>query len=147
MRVLVTGHRGYIGAVLTPMLLDRGHVVAGYDSDLYRACTFAGELAEVLAIDKDIRDSTIDDVAGFDAIIHLAGLSNDPLGDYKPEITEATNFEASVRLARLAKQAGVPRFLYASSCSNYGAAGADFLNESAEFRPVTPYGESKVKVE
>jgi nucleoside-diphosphate-sugar epimerase len=129
------------------MLLERGHAVEGYDSDLYRACTFTGELADVPTIEKDIRDSAIDDVAGFDAIIHLAGLSNDPLGDYKPEITEVTNFEASVRLARLAKQAGVPRFLYASSCSNYGAAGADFLDETAEFRPVTPYGESKVKVE
>ena len=147
MKVLLTGHRGYIGAVLTPMLLERGHTVTGLDSDIFRACTFAGQLAETPAIEKDIRDAVIDDVAGFDAIIHLAGLSNDPLGDYRPNLTEEINFEASVRLAQLAKQAGVPRFLYASSCSNYGASGANFLDESAAFNPVTPYGVSKANVE
>lgn len=147
MKVLVTGHQGYIGSVLTPMLLERGHDVTGYDSDLFSACSFLGGLADVPAINKDIRDADIDDVAGFDAVIHLAGLSNDPLGDYRPELTEAINDKASVRLAELAKQAGVRRFLYASSCSNYGAAGDQFLDESAQFRPVTPYGVSKVNVE
>lgn len=147
MKVLLTGHCGYIGAVLTPMLLDRGHTVVGMDSDLYRSCTFAGELARIPTIEKDIRDTEVDDVAGFDAIIHLAGLSNDPLGDYRPSLTEDVNFKASVRLAQLAKKAGVPRFLYASSCSNYGASGSDFLDESAAFNPVTPYGQSKVNVE
>jgi nucleoside-diphosphate-sugar epimerase len=98
-------------------------------------------------IRKDVRDVTIDDVTGFDAIIHLAGLSNDPLGDYRPALTEEINFQASARLARLAKEAGVPRFLFASSCSTYGAAGEDFLTEAASFAPVTPYGLSKVNVE
>lgn len=147
MKVLLTGHRGYIGSVLTRVLLERGHDVTGLDSDLYRACTFVGKLAEVPSIEIDIRDAVVDDVVGFDAIIHLAGLSNDPLGDYRPELTEAINFRASVHLAELAKKAGVPRFLYASSCSNYGASGSDFLDEGAAFNPVTPYGVSKVNVE
>jgi nucleoside-diphosphate-sugar epimerase len=147
MKILLTGHRGYIGAVLTPMLLDRGHTLTGLDSDIFRACTFAGELAETPTIEKDIREIIIDDVAGFDAIIHLAGLSNDPLGDYRPNLTEDINFKASVRLAQLAKQGGVSRFLYASSCSTYGASGPDFLDERAAFNPVTPYGASKVNVE
>jgi nucleoside-diphosphate-sugar epimerase len=147
MKVLLTGHRGYIGAVLTPMLLERGHAVVGMDSDLYRGCTFIGELAQVPTIEKDIRDVEIDELAGFDAIIHLAGLSNDPLGDYRPNLTESVNFKASLRLAEFAKKAGVPRFLFASSCSNYGASGSDFLDESAGFNPVTPYGQSKVNVE
>jgi nucleoside-diphosphate-sugar epimerase len=147
MKVLLTGHRGYIGAVLTPMLLARNHSVVGMDSDLYRSCTFVGELAEVPTLEKDIRDADVDDLRGFDAIIHLAGLSNDPLGDYRPSLTEDVNSKASVKLAHLAKKAGVPRFLYASSCSSYGASGADFLDESASFNPVTPYGKSKVDVE
>ncbi|MGO9675396.1 MAG: NAD-dependent epimerase/dehydratase family protein [Methylocella sp.] len=147
MKVLLTGHKGYIGSVLTPMLLEQGHDVTGFDSDLYRACTFVGKLAEVPEIDKDIRDAVVEDFVGFEAIIHLAGLSNDPLGDYKPELTNEINFKASVHLATLAKKARVPRFLYASSCSTYGAAGIDFLDESAEFKPVTPYGASKVDVE
>jgi nucleoside-diphosphate-sugar epimerase len=147
MKVLLTGHRGYIGSVLAPMLLERGHCVTGLDTDLYRNCTFMGELADIPTIDKDVRDAVIDDVAGFDAIIHLAALSNDPLGDYRPNLTEDINFKGSVHLAKLAKQAGVPRFLFASSCSTYGASGADFLDESASFNPVTPYGSSKVNVE
>ncbi|HKJ62654.1 MAG TPA: NAD(P)-dependent oxidoreductase [Hyphomicrobiales bacterium] len=147
MKVLLTGHKGYIGSVLTPMLLERGHDVTGYDSDLFRECTFTGELTEVPSIEKDTRDAAIDDVAGFDAIIHLAGLSNDPLGDYKPELTDDVNCKASVNIAELAKQAGVQRFLFASSCSNYGASGDNFLSENADFNPVTPYGKSKVDVE
>ncbi|MCG8441994.1 MAG: NAD(P)-dependent oxidoreductase, partial [Caulobacterales bacterium] len=152
MKVLLTGHRGYIGAVLTPMLLERGHEVTGLDSDLFSACTFTGELVEVPTILKDSRDVTYEDltaeqIRGFDAVIHLAGLSNDPLGDYKPELTGDINFKASVNLAKLAKEASVPRFAFASSCSNYGAAGDDFLGENSSFNPVTPYGESKVLVE
>ena len=147
MKVLVTGHCGYIGSVLTRMLLERGHQVTGLDSDLFRACTFAGELESVPSIEKDVRDIIIEDVLGFDAIIHLAGLSNDPLGDYRAELTNEINFKASERLARIAKRAGVQRFLYASSCSSYGSAGENFVDESGTFDPVTPYGVSKVNVE
>lgn len=147
MRVLVTGHSGYIGTVLVPMLRERGHEVTGLDTGYFGRCLFTGELPQVEALTKDIRDVQAADVAGFEAIIHLAGLSNDPLGDYRPHLTEDINEKAAVELAGLAKAAGVKRFLFASSCSNYGAGGADFLGESAEFNPVTPYGLSKVKVE
>lgn len=147
MRVLVTGHNGYIGTVLVPMLLERGHQVAGLDTDYFASCLFTGSLPEIPQLQKDIRDLEADDVRGFDAVIHLAGLSNDPLGDYKPNLTEEINEQAAVHLARLAKAAGVRRFLFASSCSNYGAGGLDFLDEQTSFNPVTPYGISKVRVE
>ncbi len=147
MKVLVTGHRGYIGSVLVPLLLARDHEVTGLDSDLFRACTFDGELAVIPELIGDVRDVEIENVQGFDAIIHLAGLSNDPLGDYNPSLTEDINHQGSVRIARLAKEAGVSRFLFASSCSNYGGGGQDFLDENARFNPITPYGVSKVEVE
>jgi len=147
MKVLVTGSLGYIGSVLVPMLIDRGHEVVGLDTDYYGRCTFSGALPDVKTLKKDVRDIEMHDVEGFDAVIHLAGLSNDPLGDYQPELTEEINEKASVRLAQIAKTVAVKRFLFASSCSNYGAAGNDFLTEEAEFNPVTPYGRSKVKVE
>ncbi len=148
MRVLLTGHDGYIGHVLLPMLLERGHHVTGLDSFLYEDCGFASEEASPGAVvRKDIREVEPDDLRGLDAVLHLAGISNDPLGDLKPAATYAINHEASVRLARLAKEAGVPRYIFSSSCSNYGAAGNDFLDESAGFNPVTPYAESKVWVE
>lgn len=147
MKVLLTGHRGYIGCVLTPMLLERGHRVTGLDSDLFRACTFVGKLTDVPNIEKDIRDIVPEDLVGFDAIIHLAGLSNDPLGDYRAELTDEINFQASKHLARTAKRVGIQRFLYASSCSSYGSAGESFVDESATFEPVTPYGISKVNAE
>ncbi|MCO5165850.1 MAG: SDR family oxidoreductase [Planctomycetes bacterium] len=147
MRVLVTGHLGYIGAVLTPMMLREGFEVVGLDSDLYRACTFGGSPPGVPAIIKDIREVTRADLEGFDAIVHLAGLSNDPLGDLDPALTFAINHEATVRLARAAKKAGVERFVFSSSCSTYGAAQDEFLTEEAPFNPVTPYGESKVLAE
>ncbi|MGA9119721.1 MAG: SDR family oxidoreductase [Bacteroidota bacterium] len=147
MRVLVTGHSGYIGTVMVPMLLAEGHEVAGYDSDLFENSTFGNGIVQVPSARKDIRDATLDDVKGFDAIIHLAGLSNDPLGDLNPNLTYEINHLASVRLATLAKEAGVARFIFSSSCSNYGAGGEDLLNENSAFNPVTPYGISKVRVE
>lgn len=147
MRVLLTGNNGYIGTVLGPMLLERGHEVIGLDTDLYERCTFTGVVPDIKTVRKDVRDIETHDVEGFDAIIHLAGLSNDPLGDYRSELTEEINEKASIRLARIAKKAEVKRFLFASSCSNYGAGGSDFLTEEAQFNPVTPYGWSKVRVE
>ena len=148
MRVLLTGHDGYIGHVLLPMLLERGHHVTGLDSFLYEDCGFGDEeTAPSAVLRKDIREVEPGDLRGLDAILHLAGISNDPLGDLQPAATYAINHEASVRLARLAKEAGVPRYIFSSSCSNYGAAGNDFLDETAGFNPVTPYAESKVWVE
>ena len=147
MRVLLTGHHGYIGTILAPMLLRAGHEVVGLDSDLFAACQFGEWQDPVPSIDKDVRDVTLDDLDGFDAVLHLAGLSNDPLGDLNPDLTYEINFLASLRLAELSRQAGVKRFIFSSSCSNYGAAGDDLLTEEADFNPVTPYGKSKVLVE
>jgi nucleoside-diphosphate-sugar epimerase len=147
MRVLLTGHLGYIGTVMTPMLLDAGHDVVGLDSDLYRSSTFGDGIRTVPNIEKDVRDVERKDLEGFDAVLHLAGLSNDPLGDLNPDLTYEINHRASVHLAELAKQAGVRRFIFSSSCSNYGAGGEDLLNEQSAFHPVTPYGISKVRVE
>jgi nucleoside-diphosphate-sugar epimerase len=148
MRILLTGHDGYIGHVLTPMLLERGHAVTGLDSCLYDGCGFATDKAlSIPVIRKDVRDVQLEDLRGFDAVAHLAGISNDPLGDLAPQTTYAINHEASVRLARLAKQAGVQRFVFSSSCSNYGAAGNSYLDETAAFNPVTPYAQSKVWTE
>jgi len=138
-RVLITGHRGFIGTVMVPLVLDAGIDVVGMDTDFYRDCTFGRPLADIPAIVRDIREAELADVEGFDAVVHLAALSNDPLGDI--------NHRATLHLARLARQAGVPRFVFSSSCSNYGAAGDDLLTESASFNPVTPYGISKVRSE
>ncbi|HVS78329.1 MAG TPA: SDR family oxidoreductase [Steroidobacteraceae bacterium] len=148
MRVLLTGHDGYIGHVLLPMLLERGHHVTGLDSFLYEDCGFGDEETSPSAVvRKDIREVAPEDLRGLDAVLHLAGISNDPLGDLEPAATYEINHEASVRLARLAKEAGVARYIFSSSCSNYGAAGDDFLDETAGFNPVTPYAQSKVWVE
>jgi nucleoside-diphosphate-sugar epimerase len=144
--VLVTGHDGYIGVVLVPMLAAAGHDVVGLDTCLYEGCDF-GEQPPVSALRKDVRDVTAADLGGFDAIVHLAALSNDPVGDLNPDCTYAVNHRASVSLAQAAKHAGVERFLFSSSCSLYGAASEDWLDEGAAFNPVTPYGESKVLAE
>lgn len=146
MKVLLTGHMGYIGTVMTPMLLSAGHSVTGCDSDLYERCTFnhGGSIVPVPSIRKDIRDLERKDLEGFDAVIHLAALSNDPLSDLNRDTTYSINHRGSVRLAELAKSAGVRRFVMASSCSNYGLAGDNLIDETGELNPVTAYGESKV---
>jgi nucleoside-diphosphate-sugar epimerase len=132
---------------MVPMLLNKGYEVIGLDTDYYQRCTFGDGIVEVPEIKKDIRNVELADVEGVDAVFHLAGLSNDPLGDYEATLTEDINFKASLRLAELAKQAGVQRFIFSSSCSNYGAGGNDWLTEESAFNPVTPYGVSKVRVE
>jgi nucleoside-diphosphate-sugar epimerase len=147
MKIVVTGHKGYIGTVMVPMLVNAGHQVFGLDSDLYRASIFRDGILDIPERTMDIRDIKGSNLEGFDAVIHLAALSNDPLGDLNPQLTYEINHEASVKLARLAKQMGVTRFLFSSSCSTYGAAGKAILDENAEFNPVTPYGNSKVLAE
>ncbi len=148
MRILVTGHNGYIGGVMVPLLQAAGHEVVGFDSDFFEPCLLAGQPAPAVpSIHKDLRDAERSDLEGFEAVIHLAGLSNDPLGNLDSTLTFDINDAASIRFARLAKEAGVRRFLFSSSCSTYGAAGDDFLDESAAFNPVTPYGVSKVRLE
>jgi nucleoside-diphosphate-sugar epimerase len=148
MRVLVTGHDGYIGRVLVPLFQRTGHEVVGLDSFLFEGCALGPEPPDIPALRVDLRDVDPATLEGFDAVVHLAAISNDPLGDLDPAITYAVNHQASVALARSSKEAGVPRFLFSSSCSLYGASGGDaMLTEAAEFNPVTPYGESKVLVE
>ncbi len=148
MRVLVTGHDGYIGTVLVPFFQAAGHEVVGLDSGLFSECVFGEREQAPETIRKDIRDIEVADLDGFDAVVHLAAISNDPLGDLNPQCTFDINHLASTRLAEFAKEAGIQRFLYSSSCSVYGASSPDdVLSEEASFNPVTPYGISKVRVE
>src|SRR6266852_1394201 len=147
MKILLTGSRGYIGTVMAPMMVEAGHDVVGLDTDLYRRSTFGPWGECIHTIQKDVRSVEAYDLRGFDAVVHLAALSNDPLGDLNPQLTYDINHLASVRLASLAKNAGVGRFVLASSCSNYGAAGDAPVDEGSELNPVTAYGESKVLAE
>ena len=148
MRILVTGHNGYIGSVMTPFLAASGHDVVGFDTYFFEDCTLGKDSSRFPAIRKDLRDVTARDLEGFDAICHLAALSNDPLGDLKPDWTYGINHLGSVHLAKLAKQAGVKRFLFSSSCSMYGANSSDdLLTEEAPLNPLTPYAISKVRLE
>ena len=147
MRVLLTGHRGYIGAVAAPLLQQAGHEVVGLDTDFFTGCDFGNPNPEIPELRRDLRNLSKSDFEGFEAIVHLGALSNDPLGNLDPKLTYDINHHASVRLAELAKSAGVSRFVFSSSCSTYGAAGDAFLDETVALNPVTPYGESKVYVE
>lgn len=147
MKILLTGHKGYIGAVAVPLLRTAGNEVVGLDTDLFAGCDFGEPQPEIPEICKDIRDVTKGDLEGVEAVVHLAALSNDPLGNLDPGLTYEINHKASVGLAKAAKEAGVKRFVFSSSCSTYGAAGDGFLEETADLNPVTAYGESKVLVE
>ena len=148
MKVLITGHTGYIGSVMTGQFLEAGHEVTGFDLGFFENCLLGPAPASVPGMRKDLRDVEPSDLEGFDAVVHLAALSNDPLGNLNAQVTYDINHLASVRLARAAKSAGVSRFLFASSCSLYGLSdGMSLLDENAAFNPVTPYGESKVLTE
>jgi nucleoside-diphosphate-sugar epimerase len=148
MRVLVSGHHGYIGSVLAPFLVEAGHEVTGLDTFYYRGCDFGAESGSIESLDRDLRQLRPADIAGIDAIVHLAALSNDPLGDFDPALTAEINGESTVRLAQIAREVGVRRFVFASSCSMYGASGSDeALDETAPLKPLTAYAESKVRAE
>lgn len=148
MKVLVTGHHGYIGSVLAPVIADAGHEVTGVDTFFYEGCDFVPDLGRITSVRGDVRDLKVEDLVGYDAIVHLAALSNDPVGELNEELTLEINFRATVELARRGKEAGVGRFVFASSCSMYGAAAGDErVTEEAPLRPLTAYAVSKVRSE
>ena len=152
MRVLVTGHKGYIGTIMVPMLQAGGFDVLGLDNDLFDGCIFgnrtiSGDIPDIPYVKKDVRDVKRSDLQGVDAVMHLCALSNDPLGYFNPDVTYEINYKASVKLAKIAKKAGVKRYLFSSSCSVYGDSGADMVNEESKPRPITPYAISKMRAE
>ena len=147
MKVMLTGHKGYIGSVAGQILISRGYEVVGLDSDLYKNCDFGLVGKYIPEIRKDIRDISASDLEGIEAIVHLAALSNDPLGNLDSQLTYDINCHASVQLARLAKNVGVRRFIFSSSCSTYGYAGDGYVDEDSNLNPVTVYGKSKVRAE
>ncbi len=147
MRIAISGDCGYIGQVLAGALQARDHQLEGIDLGLYRSCDFGPLRVVPIRLGHEIREPIAERLVGVDAVVHLAALSNDPLGALNPELTYEVNYRAAIRLAKAAKEAGVPRFIFSSSCSNYGAAGEDLIDESAPLRPVTAYGESKVMAE
>ncbi|MBM4247845.1 MAG: SDR family oxidoreductase [Euryarchaeota archaeon] len=148
MRILVTGDRGYIGTIMVPYLLHRGHEAVGLDIDFFSGCDlYDAPRPEYRSLEKDLRDVEAADLRGIDCIAHLAALSNDPMGEMDPALTDEINHQASMRLARLARKAGVGRFLYSSSCSIYGKSGGDFVDETAQQDPLTAYARSKVDTE
>lgn len=149
MKVLVTGTDGYIGSVLGPYLLSYGYEVTGLDTGFYRAGWLFnnGELIYPSYRNKDLRNIELEDLEGFDAVVHLAELSNDPLGKLNPDVTDKINHQGSVRIARISKQAGIERFVYASSCSVYGKGNDDYKTENSELHPLTAYAKCKARVE
>jgi nucleoside-diphosphate-sugar epimerase len=148
MRILLTGHHGYIGSVCGPLLADTGHDVVGLDTLFYRGCDLSSAPASSIStLPLDVRDVRPAELEGFDAVVHLAALSNDPLGDFSPALTREINFEATVSLARAAREAGVRRFVFSSSCSMYGTSSDEAVDESAPLKPLTAYAESKVRSE
>ncbi len=147
MNIFVTGYLGYIGAHLVPLLKDAGHTVTGCDLGLFDGCEWDPIVRPDVELNKDIRQLTEQDLDGFDCVMHLAAISNDPMGDLEPEMTWSVNRDGSIRLARIAKQAGVGRFLFSGSCSVYGKCGSDALSENAELNPLTAYAKSKIQTE
>lgn len=147
MRILVTGHKGYIGSVMVPSLLAEGFDLTGLDSDIYRGCSYGSEPLQIREIIKDIRDAEIRDFSGIDAVIHLAAVPNDTFGVLSPELTYEINYAATIRLAEIAKRAGVGRFLLASSCASYGIQTDELLGEEAVLNPTNAYARSKLLAE
>ncbi len=149
MKVLVTGTDGYIGSILGPYLIENGHDVTGLDTGFYRSGWLYNDREKTYPtyINKDLRDIDLDDLKGFDAVVHMAELSNDPLGEVNPEITYKINHKGSVKIANLCKEAGIERFVYTSSCSVYGVGNDEYKTEESELNPQTAYAECKVLVE
>ena len=147
MKVLVTGNKGYIGSVLCKELLRQGFEVVGFDTNFYNDCNFLNGDYDIKQINKDIREITHGDLEGINAIIHLAALSNDPMGELNPKLTSDINYRASVKLAKIAKKRGVERFIFSSSCSLYGVSGNDMIDENGKLNPITEYAKSKVESE